>query len=42
VSFPGLVEALQEHWASIAASYPNVDEVSVIGIDLTVRERAMA
>jgi hypothetical protein len=42
IGFPGLVQALQEHWASIAASYPNVDEVRVIGIDLTVRERTMA
>lgn len=37
VSFPRLVTGLQEHWAAMSSSLPAVDDVRVIGIDLTKR-----
>lgn len=37
IDFVGLVAALQKHWMSISARFPNVDDVRVIGIDLTRR-----
>jgi hypothetical protein len=37
VDFPGLIAALQDHWSRISAKYPNIDDVTVIGIDLTKR-----
>ncbi len=37
VTFPELVESLQNHWKNIAFNYPNIDEIRVIGIDLTKR-----
>lgn len=37
VDFQGLVEALNAHWKSLAARYPSVDDITVIGIDLTRR-----
>ena len=37
VDFSGLVDALQNHWASIAHRFPKVDDIRVIGIDLTKR-----
>lgn len=37
VSFDGLVTALQEHWLTIASRFPNVEDIKVIGIDLTKR-----
>lgn len=37
VDFDALVIALENHWRSIANGYPNVEEISVIGIDLTKR-----
>ncbi len=37
VDFDGLIIALREYWASIASSYPGVDEIAIIGIDLTRR-----
>lgn len=37
VNFVGLVEALQDHWASVTGAHPRVEEIKVIGIDLTKR-----
>ena len=37
VDFDGLVEALCEHWEAISGRFPNVEEITVIGIDLTRR-----
>ena len=37
VNFAGLVEALQDHWASVTGAHPRVEEIKVIGIDLTKR-----
>ena len=39
VDFDGLVEALRKHWDAISGRFPNVDEITVIGIDLTKRAR---
>ncbi|MCS3797191.1 hypothetical protein [Niastella sp. OAS944] len=35
--FSELIEALQQHWQKISIKYPNIEEVKVIGIDLTKR-----
>lgn len=37
--FSGLVVALQEHWNQISTNFPYVDDITVIGIDLTLRSR---
>ncbi|TJV19666.1 hypothetical protein [Mesorhizobium sp.] len=37
VDFEGLLGALKEHWKSLSARYPNVEELVVIGIDLDSR-----
>lgn len=37
VDFQGLVNALTGHWQALAPRFPRVDEVAVIGIDLTRR-----
>ncbi len=37
VNFDGLVAALREHWKTLASLYPDIDDVFVIGIDLTKR-----
>ncbi|UUQ64407.1 ATP-binding protein [Pseudomonas fuscovaginae UPB0736] len=37
VDFSGLVDALQNHWRTLAHQFPNVDDIRVIGIDLTKR-----
>jgi hypothetical protein len=37
VDFDGLVAALQKHWRELSPRYPNVEEIAVIGIDLTKR-----
>lgn len=37
VGFDGLVQALQAHWKSIANKHPHVDDIAIIGIDLTKR-----
>ncbi|XWN33644.1 MAG: hypothetical protein ROR55_11560 [Devosia sp.] len=39
VDFNGLVAALQEHWQILSGSHPDVDEVRVIGVDLSERRR---
>jgi hypothetical protein len=37
VDFAGLIAALQEHWRQISPKFPDVDNITVIGIDLTKR-----
>ncbi|WP_155301034.1 hypothetical protein [Cupriavidus necator] len=37
VGFDGLISALQEHWSVISKQYPGIDNITVIGIDLTKR-----
>lgn len=37
--FSGLVTNLQAHWGAISDKYPNVDDIRVIGIDLTLRTK---
>lgn len=37
LDFIGLVEALQKHWQHISPEFPEVDDITVIGIDLTKR-----
>ena len=37
VAFDPLVQALQDSWCQISDRYPNIDQVAVIGIDLTRR-----
>jgi hypothetical protein len=37
--FDQLVSALQEHWTSVATAHPGVEEIKVIGIDLTKRAK---
>ncbi|BAR57041.1 hypothetical protein NK6_3868 [Bradyrhizobium diazoefficiens] len=32
-----MIEALREHWAKIASKYPSVDEITIIGVDLSKR-----
>ncbi len=39
VDFTGLVTALQSHWQLISPNFPGVEEVAVLGIDLTNRRR---
>lgn len=40
VDFDGLVSSLQLHWKSVTGAHPRVEEISVIGIDLTKRATA--
>lgn len=42
VNFSGLVQALQDHWASVTSAHSCVEEIKVIGIDLTKRAIAPA
>lgn len=37
VDFSGLTDALQNHWQQISPRFPKVDDIKVIGIDLTKR-----
>ncbi|MBV6448192.1 hypothetical protein [Nitrosomonas sp.] len=37
LDFIGLVEALQKHWQHISPNFPKVDDIAIIGIDLTKR-----
>lgn len=39
VDFDGVLEALSKHWQSLSSKYPNVDDITVIGIDLTKRSK---
>lgn len=36
-SFEALLTALRQHWAVLANQYPNVEDLAVVGIDLTRR-----
>lgn len=36
-SFDALIEALQDHWTILAPQFPGVEDIRVIGIDLTKR-----
>jgi hypothetical protein len=42
LAFNELVDALQEHWLTIAPRFPRVEDIMVIGIDLTKRGGAVA
>jgi hypothetical protein len=42
LGFNDLVIALQEHWLVVASKFPNVEDIKVIGIDLTKRGGAAA
>ncbi len=37
VDFAGLIAALQEHWKEISPKFPKIENIKVIGIDLTKR-----
>jgi hypothetical protein len=37
VDFNGLLTALREHWKTIASKYPGVEDITIVGIDLTKR-----
>ncbi|HEY3918548.1 MAG TPA: hypothetical protein VGL83_12185 [Stellaceae bacterium] len=37
VDFDGLVQAVQNHWKSIADKHPHVEDITIMGIDLTKR-----
>ena len=37
VDFSGLVTALEKHWSCISPKFPRVEDIAIIGIDLTVR-----
>ena len=39
-NFFELLEALQKHWEEISNNYPKIEQIEVIGIDLTKRSRA--
>ncbi len=39
-NFGELVAALQDHWTTVAAAHSGVEEIKVIGIDLTKRAKA--
>ena len=38
VEFDGVVAALQKRWEVLSPNYPNIEEITVIGIDLTKRK----
>lgn len=37
-TFDQLIDSLREHWQSLSSSFPEIDEIEIIGIDLTRRE----
>ena len=37
VKFDELLQELRVHWAALAPKFPNIDDVAIIGIDLTKR-----
>ena len=37
VDFNSLISSLQEYWQAISPNFPDIDQITVIGIDLTVR-----
>jgi len=40
VDFDGLVEALAARWRQIAPSFPDIDDVQIVGINLPIRGRS--
>lgn len=36
-SFEALIDALRQHWSTISSQFPRVEDVAVVGIDLTRR-----
>lgn len=38
VDFEGLIHSLRAYWQQLSPSYPKIDEITVIGIDLSKRE----
>lgn len=42
VDFDGLVRALQARWVALSPSLPNVEEILVVGVDLTKRTVVLA
>ncbi|GAB3788421.1 hypothetical protein GCM10028818_54940 [Spirosoma horti] len=36
-TFPELIDSLQDHWVTISANYPKINQIIIIGIDLTKR-----
>jgi hypothetical protein len=41
VDFTGLNAALQDHWQCISPKFSNIDDINVVGIDLTKRSRGV-
>jgi hypothetical protein len=39
VTFGGLCDALQQSWSRLSGNFSGVDDITVIGIDLTTREK---
>ncbi|TBF24863.1 MULTISPECIES: hypothetical protein [Rhizobium] len=39
VDFDGLIVALQQKWVDLSPRYPGIDDITVIGIDLTKRDK---
>jgi hypothetical protein len=39
VDFHGLIAALSEQWAGIASRFPGIADITIVGIDLTKREK---
>jgi hypothetical protein len=39
VDFEALILALQNHWSELSESHPHVEDVKIVGIDLTARSR---
>ena len=39
VDFSKLIVDLQEHWSQISSKFPKIDDITVIGIDLTKRSK---
>jgi hypothetical protein len=37
VDFEGLIEALRSHWRNIASKFPGIDDITIVGIDLSKR-----
>ena len=37
VDFGGLIDALRSHWDEMSRNFPNIEDVTIIGIDLTIR-----
>ena len=37
VKFDDLIIALQNHWTTLSSQFPNIEDISIIGVDLTKR-----